>query len=499
MKKIVLLPLDERPCNNDFPKRLFNHDDIEIKRPEILGQYKTPADYEKIKAFLLENAADADAMVISMDMLIYGGLIPSRLHHEKIETLLSRMEVLREIRKKNPKLLIYAFQCIMRCPDYSSSDEEPDYYASCGQQIHDLGTAVHMARHGEDRSREINALRKEIGLEAIDDYISRRDMNRRINLETLNYLTDHTLDSLVIPRDDSQKYGYPAMDEEVVRGVITELDLTEKVLSYPGADEVELTLISRVINKMAGIKPKVYVKYASEKAKDIVPLYEGCELATTIRYHIMSAGCQMTDGYEQADIILVITAPSSNMQEAVIQPVRTASYSVDRLMVELVEFIKDRIAEGKIVTIGDDAYANGADLELLHLLDHAGILMKVDGYAGWNTNANTLGTAIAEAVDSLHYGKTKGHRDFLLERYLEDGGYCAKVREAISEKLPECGALHFTDNKTETDTVNQIRRDLKAFLRESLPSIEKQAEITQISLPWHRMFEVDLEAEYSAE
>ena len=49
MKKIVLLPLDERPCNNDFPKRLFNHDDIEIKRPEILGQYKTPADYEKIK------------------------------------------------------------------------------------------------------------------------------------------------------------------------------------------------------------------------------------------------------------------------------------------------------------------------------------------------------------------------------------------------------------------------------------------------------------------
>ena len=207
----------------------------------------------------------------------------------------------------------------------------------------------------------------------------------------------------------------------------------------------------------------------------------------------------MTDGYEQADIILVITAPSSDMQEAVIQPVRSASYSIDRLMVELVEFIKDRIAEGKIVTIGDDAYANGADLELLHLLDHAEILMKVDGYAGWNTNANTLGTALAEAVDSLHYGNTKGHKNFLLERYLEDGGYCAKVRESVSERLPENGALHFTDTKTETDTINQIRKELTAFLQESLPSIEKMAEITQISLPWHRMFEVNLEAEYSAE
>ena len=30
MKKIVLLPMDERPCNYKFPKRLFENEEINI-------------------------------------------------------------------------------------------------------------------------------------------------------------------------------------------------------------------------------------------------------------------------------------------------------------------------------------------------------------------------------------------------------------------------------------------------------------------------------------
>ena len=41
----------------------------------------------------------------------------------------------------------------------------------------------------------------------------------------------------------------------------------------------------------------------------------------------------------------------------------------------------------------------------IHLLDKNQLLMQVGGYAGWNTSANTIGTAIAEAVDMLYNGK----------------------------------------------------------------------------------------------
>lgn len=54
MKNIILLPLDERPCNFDFPSKIFNGEKYTIIRPEHLGQKKTPASYEFIRDFLLE-------------------------------------------------------------------------------------------------------------------------------------------------------------------------------------------------------------------------------------------------------------------------------------------------------------------------------------------------------------------------------------------------------------------------------------------------------------
>mgnify|MGYP000624050535 CR=1 FL=1 len=60
--------------------------------------------------------------------------------------------------------------------------------------------------------------------------------------------------------------------------------MEDKVLMYPGADEVELTLLARMLNVLAGRQPKVYVKYTSEMAKNYFPLYEGCTLANTVKF-----------------------------------------------------------------------------------------------------------------------------------------------------------------------------------------------------------------------
>ena len=67
--KIVLLPLDERPCNYEFPMKLFSHDKVEIVRPKKLGNKKTPASFETIVEFLREECKDASGLVVSMDML----------------------------------------------------------------------------------------------------------------------------------------------------------------------------------------------------------------------------------------------------------------------------------------------------------------------------------------------------------------------------------------------------------------------------------------------
>lgn len=491
MKKIVLLPLDERPCNASFPLQLFSHDGIRIVTPEKLGSKKTPADFEAIRSFLLRECRDADGLVISIDMLLYGGLVPSRIHNKTREELLSRLALLRTIREKCPKLPIYGFQCIMRCPDYNSADEEPDYYETYGERIHALGVAVHKNRLGMELHEPIAKSIQRVDQAVIDDYIHRREVNRYLNVESLQLLKDGVLDVLVIPQDDSGRLGYAALDQQIVREKIAEYGVQDQVLMYPGADEVGLTLLARMLNHLYGRRPRVYVWYLSEGARNITPLYEGSRLQDTVRYHLIAAGCRQTQSLENADFVLIFTAPSDRMQEAVSQPSGSLEYVSDRNFPAMRELLLQCLEEHRPVTIADNAYANGSDLEIIHVLDRNGMLLRLAGYAGWNTSANTLGTAVAEAADYCLFGATKEHRNFLAERYVEDAGYCAKVRQDVTEHLPE-GMNYFDVKEPRGEAAAMVRKGLEAFVKSDLPSIQDQVEIQDVWLPWSRMFETGL-------
>lgn len=59
-----------------FPERLFLNEDFNIVRPETLGNKKLPADLDKLASFLRKECKDADGLILSVDTLLYGGLIP---------------------------------------------------------------------------------------------------------------------------------------------------------------------------------------------------------------------------------------------------------------------------------------------------------------------------------------------------------------------------------------------------------------------------------------
>ena len=494
--KIVLLPLDERPCNYLFPQKLFSHDDIEIALPKNLGDKKISADLNEIDKFLTNECKDATGLIISLDTLLYGGLVPSRIHNEKEDTLKERLQILRDIRRENPSLIIYAFNIIMRCPNYSSSDEEPDYYENYGREIHEIGAAMHKSHLGVENILPLDEIIEKVPDRYLNDYISRRKVNKALNLASLELVKDKTVDTLIVPQDDSCKYGYAAIDQREIRKAIIKNCLEDKVLMYPGADEVELTLMSRMINVLKGSKPKIYIKYATDAARNIIPLYEGNMLSGTLKYHILSAGCQLTESHELADIIMAVTAPAGNMEEAINQPSKFPEYYAERNIAEMFDFIKDRLAEGKIVTIADNAYANGGDLQIIRLLNANNLLMKVDGYAGWNTSANTVGTAIAEAVDSYHFKLTQKHQNFLGLRYIEDAGYCSVVRQQIANELQKY-EMNYFDVKEKDGIISELVKErLEEFIKNELSSISANLQISKLIMPWRRMFEVDITVKY---
>lgn len=498
MKKIVYLPLDERPCNANFAPDLFRGEKFQVVRPEKLGLKKIPADWEVLKAFLLNECADADGAVLSMDMLLYGGLIPSRLHHLDRETVEERMALLGQIKKANPSLQIYAFQCIMRCPKYSSSDEEPDYYEDYGHEIHFAGNAQHRFQLGLCSEEEMKAEVAKVPAEILQDYLDRRAFNLSFNQKVLELLRDGVIDFLIIPQDDSAPYGYTAVDQQKVRAKIAEERLGARVLVYPGADELGLTLMSRMTLHFEGLRPRVYIKYAATNAPQVIPLYEDRPLGESIKYQITAAGCRIATSLSEADFVLALSCPAAPMREAAAQPVLELNYTVERTLVEFVLFMQDCIADGKIVTLGDNAYANGGDLELIAMLDQMGMLDKLHGYSGWNTSANTVGTAIAEGVHALIEGITPAHRDFMALRYVEDAGYCGTVRGfVVDNELPQIGLNYFDAREQRGEVSRIVKHHLNAFIQNQLPSIADQISIEDIWMPWSRMFEVGLKVRWN--
>lgn len=499
MKKatVVLLPLDERPCNFNFPKMLYKGTGLNIVQPETLGDKKNPADVDGLESFLTENCKKADYAVLAMDTLLYGGLIPSRLHKRPQAEISRRLDLLAKLKNENPKLKIYAFQCIMRCPSYSSGDEEPDYYETCGAEIHKMGILKHKTNLGMDCEYDMSDLMEKINPDDLTDFENRREFNLKQNLKTLDLVNSGVIDFLIIPQDDSAPYGYTAMDQITVRERLEELGLSHRVYIYPGADEIELTLLSRVANDLHKKTPDVFIRYASIKSQDSVPLYEDRPVGETVKYHLMAAGCIQSFNDASPDFVLALNPPPSDMKEASDQPSTDRPYCVERSMPEFIYAIDKYLERGIPVTIGDIAYANGSELALVDALNRMNRLLDLSGYAGWNTSSNTIGTSVAQAIRTMYWGTDHNFLSFLLLRYLEDAGYCASVRQKVTnDDLPSLGFNYFDVGEKQGQVSEIVKKRLLDFADQYLSSIKEHIQIDMVAQPWRRMFETEIHTTY---
>jgi hypothetical protein len=501
MNKIVLLPLDERPCNMLYPHKMFDVEDIELVLPkyELMGNKKIPGDMLALHAFLEKETIDAYGLVVSMDTLLYGGIVPSRLHNESEETLEQRMRILSKIKKNNPKLKIFAFDLIMRCPQYSSNDEEPEYYGSFGLEIFKSGFIKHKIELKIASEDEINYYNNlSIPSQFLDDYLGRRDINVALNLKTIEYVKSKVIDFLIFPQDDAAQYGYTAKNQETIYASIHQSHLDASIYMYPGADEVANTLLSRMLCEIKNIKPKISIVYPSITSGQTIPLLEDRYLDTTVRYQIRAAGARVVNSSIEADMVLYVNASATKMaSNAFIELKRDQGMTTLRNLEDFVEGMFETIHyEKKPVIVADVSTLNGSDHQLIQLMQQKNILLDLAAYAGWNTSSNTLGTSIPFGIVYYVYGKTEKHLDFLVSRYVEDYGYMAYVRTIVNSKLKDLGLSYFDVSKKEEEVVIKIQSELNTFILKQLSSIQKHIIIHKVWMPWHRMFEVGLEVKY---
>lgn len=505
--RILYIPLDERPCNCIYPQYIARIGGAELDTVprELLGRFKQPADIDVLWNWVFEHAAQSDALILSMDMLLYGGIVPSRLHHLTDEELRARQERLRELRRKVPDVPIYAFQLITRAPARNGSGEEPDYYEQHGYDIFRYGVLRDketVSALSEEEANEKQGILARVPADVLDDFLTRRRLNFECNRRMLRMFADGTVNHLVIPLDDCFTYSYAPSERRKLSAECAELGILSGVAMYPGADEMGCTLVARALCSFAGLRPSVWTDYASQPGRLTAPAYEDRPICETAPHHILCAGGQEALTPQTADIALLINPPTPFSNRIKFEMDRRKLYmEPDRNFPAFLNRTQQYLDAGLICAVADCAIPDGADECLMQFLCEQHMLERIHCFSGWNTSSNALGTALAHAValacrDRLGAVPEETEHlsaEFRTMRILEDWAYMTHVRQDVSDRIAAGQYPSVTDVRYLREASPEIAREiedrLRRFAAERLGTLPY--EIT-VSLPWKRMFEIEL-------
>lgn len=488
---IVFLPIDERFCTRDYFIKIAESGGINVKTPkrEILGKKKIPADTNEIKKWLLEKTEDGDILIISSDMLIHGGLIPSRINQKTIKTSKEELEILKKLKiEKNIK--IYIGTTVTRIPRYNSNDEEPDYWEYFGKNIKDLSkelTKNLKEKKSLDYFSELKNMKTDIKKWILDDFFWRRKRNFNIISYLIDLLSEGTIDYLNLTLDDNEEGNLSVYEANFHKQKIEKMKLNDKSSIHPGADESSLTMLSRALCDEFNVKPKFKVIYTIPEKKELIPPYEGESLDKSVENHIKSSGGKIVQKNENDIDLIVNNFNEEDWGDSSLQKNTTLNY---------LNLLK--IQKNKITGICDVKYANGSDNQLIEFILDKDIDWKKFNISGWNTAGNTIGTVCAHSIIQW-LGKEKyinlNEKEIKKIQFiflLEHWGYQANIRKELREVSKEKGCNLFTLMPAEKWAEEYTKNKLIKYKIKIEEKIKEKWDL-DIYFPWHRSFEVGIE------
>jgi hypothetical protein len=499
--RVLLVPLDSRPAVSQFPQLIGKIGGIRVDQPPTpyLGRFTTPGKPELIENWLRSrDLSTCTGLIVSADMIAYGGLIASRVPNVAAADALANLEMLKRIRSKKPNLPIYVFSSLMRTAP-TATEETRSYRAN-------------LARFAELRERldrtqdaslkfEINRLRGLIPKIEVAKYDSARERNMRIHEALIRYVSAGVIDYLVIGADDAQAYGPHHPEMKRLRNQAQAAGIAGKVYFCEGVDQHANLLVSRMLLRASGWTPKVFVKLSDPKAASRRAAFESTPLGRSIEDQIIASGGRPTLRSEESDYTLYLNTPGGDTD---------GGFSMSLI--------------GDVpLAVADINLAKGhADTKLIESLETNRTASSLLGFAGWNTAGNTIGTTVPHANVYLlakrsglaELDRELAHRSFLLHRIVNDYGYHRFIRPVAYKMMdgdPKASreeAYGESFKAMESWVVRNTRSMLddmfhRQFFGTTFSAGGETYRITglkdvNVELPWPRAFEVYISFELTA-
>ena len=465
MKNIALIPIDNRPVCYQLPQQILNLDkNYNLHLPDInlLGDLNKNANYDELLNWL-ETLKDIDILVVCLDTIAYGGLIPSRRSTDSFEVIKSRIDKLFEI-ISNKKSTVYAFSSIMRISNNNYNEEEKEYWAQYGKRIFEYSYNMHKMEKNcsGENMLACNCAATRVPNDILDDYLKTRKRNFEINKYYIEFVKQGKLNTLVFSKDDCSEYGLNVKEAEELSKFSKKMD---NIHIKTGADEIPLTLLSLAINKKKQIR--IATIYINPDSINKISKYEDLSVKKSVESQIEIAGGIVSD-LDNCDMVLLVNN-FKNEQGELVMNIHEPLFSST---IELPD---------KPYFIADILNANGSDNNFIEELFKQNDLKEFYGYAAWNTTGNTLGSTLACA---LTYYEAKepnkpAFQTLQLTRFLDDWAYQANVREQIRDNYENL-----------LNTV--VKKEMQDFEKVVSNKFSIKKIDIEYKFPWNRFFEIEV-------
>ena len=508
---ILLVPLDSRPPCRQFVMDAGRIAGMTVLTPpsKIQDYYSQPGDTAAMQQWVLQTIGQSQAAILSIDQLLYGGLLAAREKHKTAAEVQDVLNFLRQLHASHPDIPLYAFSILPRQTPQDTIDgyqEKKDLLAYSrlkGRQAEGLPAD----------ENEIARLEKTIPADNLKRYLAHFAENEQLNKELIHLVQEGVLAYLVLGQDDGEPYSIPNIEKQHLRHAIeTEPAGKNTVFLTHGADEIALSLLARIQNQRTDFHPRIKVYYNSPDAPDRIMPYMAVSTQETVREKIALLGGKETSSENDADFALVVSACSSEEDDA----------SSRLPTIRLLQSLQNKKIPAGLVDLSRHFSAQETVLPLLLEQDYP--VNQLIAYAGWNTTSNAIGTAIAQS--SIYEAARRSAQDlpamtgiaaanltFLQNRILEDYFYLKEDIDVINQSLKKAGYT----NTADLDLAHNYRwanQMLQQMMKEHVNTYKNTRSVRQpvritspagdftltlrdmtadLSYPWPRTFEIWLQ------
>ena len=461
MKKIAMIPIDNRPVCYQLPKMIAAIDkDVELVLPprNLLGGLKTSSDIVSLFDWL-RKLEGVENLVIALDTIAYGGLVNSRRCPEPFEDILARVNTFLDIVKKK-NLKVYAFSSIMRISNNNINEEEKFYWDKYGKKLFDYSFNLHKAQITKENEAhsKYTCIERTIPDEILYDYIKTRKRNYDINLYYFEKQKQGLFKKLIFSMDDCAKYGFNVKEAHCIKlkgGIVK-----------TGADEIPLTLMTNALYGDEAKRPKIYIDYANPATFHKISKYEDISVRECCMQQIRTAGAIVAEKEADADIIMHV----NNFEQE----------QGDLMLGSAAKSNAKKMTYIKPYFVADIVNANGADNNFISKNTDMFNSLLFLGYGGWNTTGNTLGSVISTAVTKYMAGSysEKAFRNLQIVRLLDDWAYQANVRKKLKDEVKKSEQLY-------------LNMEMEPYVEKIKKLFHYNGDFA-FSYPWDRFFEIEI-------